>query len=50
MMKIEFVSKGGGMWSVIYKDNHASLEYAFPTFEKATQFTLEMSKQFGLPY
>ena len=49
MIKIEFVPNGD-MWSIIYKDHHANLEYSFPTFERATQFALEMSKQFGLPY
>jgi hypothetical protein len=49
-MKIQFVQHDSDDWSVIYRDHHANIEYRFPDFEKATQFVLEMSKQFGLPY
>ena len=49
-MKIQFVQHDSDDWSVIYQDHHANIEYRFPAFERATQFVLEMSKQFGLPY
>ena len=48
-MKIQFICDRD-IWSVIYQDHNANIEYCFPNFEKATQFVLEMSKQFGLPY